>query len=445
MAEEQPPFTGFSARSGRSTTPSEAPETPTHSRLQAAFQAVTISDTDPETPTAGTTEVVAPIPRHSPTNPFEQPPLPSTTGEFRLPRSAQQSSAPGVTTAERPTMERPKSTGHSDTTPDLAAALALLAGSLQRSSSRNSSERSNVREPDQYDGSDPQKLRAFFTQLELVFKARPKTFDTEEKRVTYAISFLKGTPLQWFEPYLLEIDSDSPPDFMSDYRVFQEELRINFGPYDVTGSAEHELENLHMTDNHKIAKYITQFARLATQTRWGQEALRYQFYRGLPDRIKDRISEVGKPTNLHALRTLAQQIDHRYWERKTERSREGGNSGNKPKSDKPADNKSASTGSSDNKSQAKASGSKSDNSASRSNQGQQKNDKPPKPYADKLGKDGKLTPEERQRRFTNNLCLFCGKAGHSAKDCRQKNSSAAKARAAQVQADAEAPAAEPKN
>ena len=190
---------------------------------------------------------------------------------------------------------------------------------------------------------------------------------------------------------------------------------------------------------------------MATQVPWGPAALRYQFYRGLPDRIKDRISEVGKPTNLHALRTLAQQIDHRYWERKSEKSREGGsnNNTNKTKSDKPnSDNKSSNN--SDNRQQTKNSGSKSDNPAPRSNnQNQQKNDnKPaPKPYADKLGKDGKLTPEERQRRFTNNLCLFCGKAGHSAKDCRQKNSSAAKARAAQTQTATvvEVPNAEPKN
>ncbi|RDX48980.1 hypothetical protein OH76DRAFT_1483472, partial [Lentinus brumalis] len=73
-----------------------------------------------------------------------------------------------------------------------------------------------------------------------------------------------------------------------------------------------------------------------------------------------------------------------------------------------------------------------------------------KPYADKLGKDGKLTPEERQRRFAANLCLFCGGPGHTADACPKKT--AAKGRAAQAQAP-DAPAApdnapdpaEPKN
>jgi hypothetical protein len=56
---------------------------------------------------------------------------------------------------------------------------------------------------------------------------------------------------------------------------------------------------------------------------------------------------------------------------------------------------------------------------------------------DKLGKDGKLTAAERARRFANNLCLFCGGMGHTARECPKSSSSAAKAkgRAAKVKSD----------
>jgi len=50
----------------------------------------------------------------------------------------------------------------------------------------------------------------------------------------------------------------------------------------------------------------------------------------------------------------------------------------------------------------------------------------------KLGKDGKLTAEERQRHFDKKLCLFCGGPGHSAWDCTKLTSHAAKGRAAMV-------------
>lgn len=206
---------------------------------------------------------------------------------------------------------------------DLAQAISLLTQVLSSVSAPTPvpRERDNVRSPDQFDGSTPVELRTFFTQLELVFKARPRTFDSDEKRVTYALSYLKGTALQWFEPYLLEGPSDEPPLFMSDFQAFREELWVNFGPYDATGDAEHKLRDLQMRNSDHIAAYITEFSRLATQVHWGTSALRYQFYLGLPDRLKDHISLVGKPDSLYELRILAQSLDRRYWERNSEQLR----------------------------------------------------------------------------------------------------------------------------
>ena len=34
-----------------------------------------------------------------------------------------------------------------------------------------------------------------------------------------------------------------------------------------------------------------------------------------------------------------------------------------------------------------------------------------------LGEDGKLTSQERQRRFDYNLCLYCGSSGHMIRHC----------------------------
>ena len=47
---------------------------------------------------------------------------------------------------------------------------------------------------------------------------------------------------------------------------------------------------------------------------------------------------------------------------------------------------------------------------------------------DKLGKDGKLTAQERQRRLDNELCLLCGKSGHMVLNCPKST----KARAAKA-------------
>jgi hypothetical protein len=49
-----------------------------------------------------------------------------------------------------------------------------------------------------------------------------------------------------------------------------------------------------------------------------------------------------------------------------------------------------------------------------------------------LGKDGKLTSEERQRHLDKKLCLFCGGPRHTAQDCSKSTSFAAKGHAAMV-------------
>ncbi|KAL7281329.1 hypothetical protein ACG7TL_004638 [Trametes sanguinea] len=182
-----------------------------------------------------------------------------------------------------------------------------------------------------------------------------------------------------------------------------------------------------MGENQRIAKYIMQFTRLATQVCWGNAPLRYRFYDGLPNRLKDRISEVGKPTTLMALRDLAQSIDNRYWEHKAEQSRESGGHKSSSNSKSGSSNKSGNT--SVTQTNSGSTPCKSTNSGSTPKTLAKT---PAKPYSDKLGKDGKLTPEEHQRCFPNNLCLFCGGTGHSASACPKKSSSASKARAAQA-------------
>jgi hypothetical protein len=53
---------------------------------------------------------------------------------------------------------------------------------------------------------------------------------------------------------------------------------------------------------------------------------------------------------------------------------------------------------------------------------------PPPEYANKLGKDGKLTQEECEQHKTNNLCLFW-QSGHSVTSCLNSSSNTSKTKA----------------
>lgn len=288
----------------------------------------------------------------------------------------------------------------------------------------NPTRKAKIKEPDTYDGSDPRKLNNFILQCNLFFRSS-SVYDDDAARVSFALSYLRGMALDYFEPSI--IDSDDVPTWMDNWSAFVRTLRIQFGPIDPTAEAEESIDNLKMHDNQHILKYNVEFTRLAVRTGWDDSVLRHRYYSGLAERIKDVMGQQGKPATLEEMRTLAHTIDSRHWERSREKSRSGrSKTESSDKSDHRPDDKNKSGSSSGNKFKGKTSSGKPASTSGTSSSTPS--------IADKLGKDGKLTPQERQRRFDNNLCLFCGGTGHTAKDCSKASSSAAKtkARAAQV-------------
>ena len=91
--------------------------------------------------------------------------------------------------------------------PDLASALSKLADYI--SGPKTSGGWTKVREPDTFDGSDARKLQPIIVQCTLNFHDRPDAFSSDSAKVNFALSYLKGTALDEFEPGLTSID---PPD-----------------------------------------------------------------------------------------------------------------------------------------------------------------------------------------------------------------------------------------
>jgi len=276
------------------------------------------------------------------------------------------------------------------------AVQALMHVATASADCNSSSGRTKVRKPDTFDSTDPHKLRTYLVQCELNFQDHPKAFASDRAKVTFVQSYLKGMALEWFELDLL--NSGNPRAcliWMDNYQQFVQELKSNFGPHDPVGDTEHQLDNLSMKDGQKINKYIVEFNCLTSQVHgYGDGALHHIFYSGLPNRIKDEISHVGKPRTLDGYRALAQTIDARYWERKSEIVRQ--TKGSMSSSSNSA-SKSNSSGSSDSKGKPKEKDNKSKSldkhkSSAGSSAGASKSSEIPS----HLGKDGKLTKEECQ-------------------------------------------------
>ena len=129
-----------------------------------------------------------------------------------------------------------------------------MADSLNNT--RKLSVQAQVREPDQFDGSDTRKLQSFLTQCLLNFHDCPDAFSDDSAKVTYVLSFLHGTALDWFEPTLT---SGCYAPWLTDYAAFISKLRNNFGPHNPEGEVEAGLENLRMHDTQWITKYLVEF------------------------------------------------------------------------------------------------------------------------------------------------------------------------------------------
>jgi Retrotransposon gag protein len=161
------------------------------------------------------------------------------------------------------------------------------------------SDAGKLHEPEPFTGKDPKKLKAFIFQCQLYF--RNLDFDSDSKKVTFALSYLWNVAQEWFEPGISGL-TEEPPEWSNSWETFLDELRINFGPYDETGDAAYELTNLCMRDNQRVSDYLVHFSRLALHCSWGEPAIRSRFYEGLPPQIKDELSKSRKPRTLQVLK-----------------------------------------------------------------------------------------------------------------------------------------------
>lgn len=336
-------------------------------------------------------------------------------------------------------------TGESATASFAAAAVGRSLYDLI-SNVRNPKQHTASRKPDPFDGQDSSKLHTFILQLGIYFRTNPDAFPAESDKVHFALSYLKGTALEYFEPELLAMDYDGEPDWLNDYSEFIGELRANFGPYDEVGDAEAKLSKLRMDENKRVTDYLTEFNRLATKLAWGDSALRFAFYNGLAPRLKDDITHHGKPDSLRGMKKVAQTYDARHWERRSETTRRGnpassnnnsaqtkGNAASTPKSNTASTPQTSSSNNNNNRNASSGTPQRPANSSAKAgNSGGSKPSSSKPDLSSKLGKDGKLTPQERERRIKAGLCLFCGQSGHMARDCPRSSSSASRARAAQL-------------
>src|SRR6266481_2169763 len=94
-------------------------------------------------------------------------------------------------------------------TGDLAAAIILLAQTLA-APKPTSVPMTKLREPDTFNGADPNKLQTFILQCSLHFCDHANAFTSNRAKVICTLFFLMGPALGCFKPMLFNQDKDPP-------------------------------------------------------------------------------------------------------------------------------------------------------------------------------------------------------------------------------------------
>ncbi|XP_075062018.1 uncharacterized protein LOC142150724 [Mixophyes fleayi] len=228
---------------------------------------------------------------------------------------------------------------------------------------------------EKFDG-EPKRCRGFLNQCLIHFECNPASFPSERIKVAFIISLLSGQALAWASPLWERNDA-----LLANSSTFIETFRKVFDEPGRVSSAASSLLNLRQ-GSMTVGQYAIQFRTLSSELSWNNEALVAAFWQGLSDRAKDELTSRELSTDLDLLITLCNRIDLRFRERTQERSA----SRRVPTRLAPMF------------------------------QNPILQEEPMQ-----IGRS-RLSAEERQRRFKQNLCLYCGDPGCCGMRLRKRKS-----------------------
>jgi hypothetical protein len=245
--------------------------------------------------------------------------------------------------------------------------------------------------PEAYDGK-PEKADSFINNLGSYYFLNTGTYDTDRKKVSSALTYFKiGTPAgEWAHDKQLAALSATPVNFGT-WVDFQTQFKAHFVPAHTELEATQYLHTKKM-GNRPFNEWYQEWSTQAERSHSNAHTKMFCFRKAILPALHQKILGVNPaPDTLEALVLLAREFDRNYRLYNTPSDNFRGNRGPR--------NRAVVADNSDTQIHATFTS--------------------PHPQLNM----GKISEAEKQRRYKEKLCFYCGKPGHTAKECHIKQSS----------------------
>ncbi|XP_029288813.1 uncharacterized protein LOC115009158 [Cottoperca gobio] len=233
--------------------------------------------------------------------------------------------------------------------------------------------------PPPFTGTSSSACRGFLFQCDLILEMEPNRYPTERSKVAFVVSLLQGRALQWAE----SVWQQSGP-ITASYAAFVQHFKEVFDAPPGDTSTQVRLLQLRQ-GRTPILEYTLQFRTLGAESGWNEAALLIVFRQGLEPTLRLHLSGYDDSVGLERFIQLAIRVANRREHCLQDQPLHTVQSRALPTAQFPAPARYPAY------------------------QGEE-----PEPMS---VNSLRLTPEERSRRITQGLCLYCGARGHVVVTC----------------------------
>ena len=170
-----------------------------------------------------------------------------------------------------------------------------------------------IKEPDPFSRGGPEELHAFVFQYQIYFRTCEGGFVDDTDKVFFAISYLWGIALDYFEPFINKPDPYHNLDFLEDWSAFVQKLSNIFRSYSSEDDDEDVIVAIPFPNDGKAIDYFIYFAKYQNCIHWNERALRKVVKDTIPNRIWDELHYSQENVlSFEGFKRAVLQIDNDY-------------------------------------------------------------------------------------------------------------------------------------